>query len=183
MAQRTQTRSALIDYRAESMTPDQAERAFGAFIARRGAHLERLSVEQVVDYATDFYANHRVSGANLADDEDMLLFEWGMSTVEGRERFEFDLTRQFIWAPWLTRFLRVHVLRWEPADATVMSQLNLKMVLEPSDALSELGKGSQWCRSPAEVARFREMIIASPPYKMLTSLDATPMIELRFGLV
>jgi hypothetical protein len=165
------------------VTPSQAERAFGAFIAQRGAHFDRLSVEQAVEYATDFYANQRVSGTNLADDEDMLLFQWGTFTVGGRERFEFDLTRQFIWASWLSRLVRIHVLRWEPADATVMSQLNLTLVLEPSAALSELGTGAHWCRSPAEVRRFREMITASTPYKTLTSLKATPRVELRFGLV
>ncbi len=166
-----------------AMTPDESERAFRAFIARRGLELQRLSVTQAVPLATDFYAAQRVAGASRADDEDMLLFQWGTSTIDGYEGFQFDLTRQFVWASRLARFVRLRLLGWQPADAATMSHLHLTLFFEPVAELAELGTGNHWCRRPEDALRFRELIVSSAPYERLASAGLTPRVELRFERV
>lgn len=165
------------------MTPNESERAFRAFIAQHGTGLQQLPLARAVELVTAFYADHRVTGANLDDDEDMLLFQWGTCTVGGQECFAFDLTRQFIWASSLARFVRIRLLGWEPADATTMSQLHLTLFFEPAPSLAGLGAGKHWCHRPADARGFRGLIASSAPYQRLAAADLTPRVELRFERV
>ena len=165
------------------MKPANSERSFRRFIAQGGAELDNLSPARALELTTTFYATQRVAGAYLHDDGDMLLFHWGTYAIDGRLQFRFHLTRQFVWASRVERFVRLRLLRWESADITTMTQLHLTLSFAPVAELAELGTGNYWCHHPDDVLQFREKVVSSAPYLRLAELRLTPRVELHFERV
>lgn len=169
-------------YVRSDVRPDQAENIFRQQVTRSGLVVERLSAKQGVDFMLDFYRAERLRAPELEPGADTLLFQWGTYDWGAGEHFEFDLTRQFIWASSLRRIVFARLLRWELSDVTAMSQLHLTFFANPSDTLRSLGSGDHWCSRPENVSDFREIITSSAAYGAVERLAGT-RVELRFEYV
>lgn len=138
------------------MHPAESVATFQNAIAASGAVLDELNAEQALTQVLAFYRDVRAEGCDQDEEEDTLIWKWGMY-VQGREpSFQVELIRCFI----------------EPGteDEDGMSQLSLTLRYTPSDALQSLGRGSYWCGSPAESQAFESAVLASPAYHAVLPL-------------
>lgn len=94
-----------------------------------------------------FYADVRFEDTNLAEDGDMLLFQWGTYDWGNGRFFNAALTRQLI--------------RGAGEDSDIW-QLHLTYRFAPSDAFAGLGAGNRWCAHPAQLASFKEFVMNHP---------------------
>src|SRR3982750_2345731 len=112
------------------MKPDESE---SALRKRLGRPPEQLTPRAAIAAMCDFYAQQRAEGAELDQDGDMLLYQWGVYGWDGPEMFEVDITRQFM----ITGEDEPH-------------QLQLICYFQPTDALRKINASNQWCPSPDE---------------------------------
>ena len=137
------------------------------FRRRLGRPIEDLTPRAGIEAALAFYAEQRADTAPMDADGDTLLYQWGTYSFSGPETFRLNLTRQF--------FL------WDEDDEEPY-QLSLTFHYEPTEALSSLDSGNQWCEEPETVEAFRVFISASPAYNAVA--DAVPMrVTLEFNYV
>ena len=78
------------------MEAAQAKDHFERFLSIRGLTIADLGAEQATDTMVAFYVERPVSGVNLDEDGDMLLFQWGIYDWGQGESFEYNITRQLI---------------------------------------------------------------------------------------
>jgi hypothetical protein len=132
---------------------------------RLGQAPEQLTPREAFKVMCDFYANERADGANLDEDGDMLLYQWGVYSFSKPESFRIGITRQFM----------VHG-EDEPY------QLHLTYHYKPSDALHNVGASNQWCPSPGDLSQFRQFIDNSAAFKAVADTKAD-RVELHYGQV
>ena len=112
--------------------------------------------------AMSFY-NTRVAPECAGSDHDMLLFQWGSYDWGEGERYEVDLTRQFILGD---------------GEDDEIFQLSLTFRYPTSAVLRGLGAANRWCSSRAELESFRDFVLASPQLKAVEG--HLPSVTLRY---
>lgn len=127
--------------------------AFEKALCARKTALADLTPEQGIAAMLGFYRDVRIEDCrDLADDGDMLLYQWGTYEREGGECFELDLTRQLI-AP------------DEAEDDGAIWQLSLTFSFARDSELEALGEGNDWCHAPVELVQFEAALRASKPFR------------------
>jgi len=132
---------------------------------RVGKPIEQLTPREAIAAMCDFYKDERADGADLDQDGDMLLYQWGVYSFGQPEAFQIDITRQFM----VTGEDEPH-------------QLHCTCYFKPTDALRKINSSNQWCSSPDELPQFRKFVEDSGAMKALG--DSKPdRVELGFGQV
>lgn len=136
------------------------------FAARRGLDMEQVDAATCVELVTAWYELERAEEVDLAEDGDMLLFEWGTYDWGGTS-FRFSVTRQFIIAAM-------------DAEDEGFWQLMCELHYPVTEATEALGSGTRWCGSPEELDGFRSFIAGAAAGVFARSRP--PMkVELRLG--
>jgi hypothetical protein len=133
------------------MQVEKAKQTFGRRL-KQGGDLSALSLAEGVNAMLEFYREVRARGCDIAQDGDMLLFQWGTYDWGDGEHFEFDITRQFIEEP--------------GADEDIW-QLSLTFRFAPEESLRALGSGNRWCHSPQELEPFVTFIRSTAAYTLV----------------
>jgi len=142
------------------MKPEESETVLRK---RLGKPVEQLTPREAIAGMCDFYAEQRAEGADLHEDGDMLLYQWGVYGFSEPEAFQIDITRQFM----VTGEDEPH-------------QLQLTCYFQPTDAFRKISASNQWCASPDELPQFRKFIEASEAFMAVA--DAKPdQVELEFA--
>lgn len=130
------------------MHPAESVATFQNAVAASGTTVEELNAMQALAQMLAFYRDVRAEGCDQDEEEDTLIWKWGMYVQGQTTGFQVELIRCFI----------------EPGteDEDGMSQLTLTLRYTPSETLQALGKGSYWCGSPAESKAFESAVLASP---------------------
>jgi hypothetical protein len=111
------------------------------------AGLDGASMAALAVAVCSFYERRRVEGAGA--DGDMLLFQFGTWDWGSGDRFQVDLTRQFI-------------IPGDSDDDDVMSRFALTRYFDPSAELAKLGSAEKWCHAPADAASFTAWVCGHP---------------------
>lgn len=119
---------------------DHLEKAFGEFARDAGVDPAKDSPTSVFDLMLQFYAQVRVAGCDPADDEDMLLLDWGSYDWGEGRAYEIDLSREITVAGGKIR--QLHVLYRFPNAAE----------------LSGIPQGNDWWGSPDRVDEFADVL-------------------------
>ena len=153
---------------AASVVPSQSVSAMQDFLALRGLSASRVTVPQLIENALEFYRSVRASGLAKGPESDMLLFQWGVFDWGKGERFEIDLTRQFISAG--------------SVGDDAISQLRYTAYFLPTPALRGIPMSNRWCRSVAGLDPFTAFIHQSAAYRAVS--EASPLqVQLRWEKV
>lgn len=136
--------------------PDQSQAAFEQFVSARSMSVTELTAATALTVVIDFYRTVRGADCPLDQDADMLLYQWGVYDWGSGENFEFDLTRQFIDAA--------------EVDGSPMSQLSLKLLFAPSEALRSLERGNRWCHDLGETEEFARFVTDSEAHRIVSGL-------------
>jgi len=152
------------------MRAGDSDVAFGRLLAERGLSVEALTADSAIDAMMEFYVAHRATDvANIDDEEDMLLFQWGTYDWGAGASFEYNITRQFIVGG-----------RDDPDDA--VWQLSLTVRFEPDKQNAQAGDDSCWCEHPSQADTLKQFIDQSPA--TLYARTARPtQVELRLEQV
>lgn len=146
------------------MKPYEALTALQDFAA---GDLGARAPRDAFDVFFEFYAQVRAEGCDVGNDGDMLLFQWGTYDWGDGERFEFGLTRQFMWTA------------GDDEDEQELWQLSVTFRMPPTDRTVRLGAGDRWCGSPSGLQAFREWVRSTAVFSELAgSYDGTA--EVRF---
>ncbi len=135
---------------------------------RAGFQLKTLAPAQGIALMLDLYRDERARGCSLAEDGDMLLFQWGVWNMSDEECFLIEITRQLIDTD-------------DGADGA-MRQLSLSFRFTLDDDLRSLPTSNRWCTTPDELDGFRAFIRDSPAWHAVAS-HAPVEVVLRFGEV
>lgn len=127
------------------MNPQCAEAEFLKFLETRGESVEHLLPTAAVEAMIAFYREVRAEGCDLAEDKDMLLFQWHAYETHTGAPFVYDITRQFIFSE---------------GDDDEIWQLHLTFEFEATELLVAVGDGNRWCQSPDELGAFEEFVRA-----------------------
>jgi hypothetical protein len=133
-----------------------AKKRFLQLIKPKAADLSSLSLADGTALMLGFYQDERAEGCEIADDGDMLLYQWGCYDWGQGETFDFNITRQFM------------DVAGEDED---IRQLSLTFKFKPSESLRKLKAGNRWCHSPEETAEFRSFIASSAAYKAVAKAN------------
>lgn len=133
------------------MTSRDALAEFAALVAARDLTVETLSVRVGIEAMLDFYRTTRADDCAIADDGDMLLFQWGRYEVGAVREFHVDITRQFIRAG---------------GEDDDIWQLSLTFVFPPT----AIASGERWCTTPGELDAFSAFVRSQPVYGMATPI-------------
>jgi hypothetical protein len=144
------------------MNAQQAKLFFNQLLASGGHTVESLGVEQGVRLMLDFYRNQRCENCSIDNDGDMLLYQWGMTGSE--ERFELDLTRQFI-------------VGEDSSDENTW-QLSLTYQFSATSELQSISTGNKWCSQPKPQAvdYFEKFVRDSAAYRSIVDLEPTAVL-------
>jgi hypothetical protein len=116
-------------------------------LAVRGLAVAGLSVRDGIEAMLDFYRTVRADDCVIADDGDMLLFQWGTYEAGNVAEFHVDLTRQFIRAG---------------GEDDDIWQLSLTFGFAPA----AIASGDRWCATPGELAAFAAFVRSHPSWAM-----------------
>jgi hypothetical protein len=140
------------------MRTADAERVFRERLRKRGLTPESTTPRSGLDALLSFYREVRASDVELAQDGDMLIYQWGVYDWGDGERFELGLTRQLICG--------------SGGDDDIW-QLSLAYRYPQSNELSELGSGaSDWFSDPDDLGELIAFIEESAPYQRLADEPA-----------
>jgi hypothetical protein len=150
-----------------TMNPKSAKNRLMLALEEAGRPLATLTLEQGVELMLTLYREQRAKGCSLAEDGDMLLFQWGPREKGQKELFEIDITRQFI-----------------ETDYTdgAMRQLSLAFRFPMHERLRGLATSDRWCRTPDELDEFRNFIQESAAWKAAAELQPLKVV-VSFGEV
>ena len=140
------------------MKPSQSLKEFEKFLGEQKEVIASLGASRAVDAMTEFYVSKRAKGCSIADDGDMLVYQWGLEGWDDDEVFEFEMARQFIRSNFLGESI---------------SQLRLTLKYRATDDLRKLESGNKWCSRPDEIAGFRKFVITSEAF--LSSVSVIPL--------
>ena len=113
----------------------------------------------------EFYIERRADDANIDEDGDMLLFQWGTYDWGDGPSFEYDVTRQF-------------TIQGED-DEDEIWQLSLTLHYPESEVASRAGAGDRWCCSPDEVDGF-VLFVEHAPATAFARERLPERVELHF---
>lgn len=113
--------------------------------------LQKKSAAELFEAVCDLYRDVRVLGYT-GEDQDMLLFQYGVNDCGQGEKFELDLTRQFM-----------------SSDGEIY-QLNSTLLFEPTSELRSIPEKNEWCSSPAALEEFIQVIQGSNGYVACRSI-------------
>lgn len=115
----------------------------------------------------EFYREVRVEGvAELDENGDTLLFEWGTFDWGKGNHFEIIIHRQFVDA--------------ELQDDDAISQLRLIFYFAPTEDRLELKEGGHWCDQPKWLSELETFIRENAAYQAVAKSYADA-IELTYG--
>jgi hypothetical protein len=147
---------------ARPMTPEAAKARFLKPLGTAGLALDTLTPAASAEAVLAYYAEERADVRRLADDGDMLLFEWGTHDRGRGPAFDVSIGRQLIVAddeedePW---------------------PLDLRFRFEPSAGV-RVGEGTgRWCASRGELAAFRRYVTGS---RALAAVGQWPPVSVEF---
>lgn len=123
--------------------PEDLQAGFEHFATVTGVDLQAAPPSTVFDTMLRFYAQVRVDGCDPADDEDMLLVDWGSYDWGQGRAYEIDLSRQV-------------VLPGRTDEAVV--QLHVVYRFPNEGALAKIPVGNDWWGSPGSVDEFAEVL-------------------------
>jgi hypothetical protein len=138
-----------------AFTPEGSKSALDQFLLGRRIALAGLRATQIVEEMLDFYRTGQVIGVATEPQSDMLLYQWGAYDWGQGRLFEFDVTRQFV--------------RKVGQDAEI-SQLSLKAVYPPTEALSAIAPGNMWCKSKDELPEFARSVKQTSAFRAVAFL-------------
>jgi hypothetical protein len=141
---------------AGPMKPSTSLASFQEFLKQQCLAPSELTVSQLVESALSFYQSIRATGLATDAQSDMLLFQWGVFDWGHGERFEFDITRQFISSG--------------AFGDDAISQLHCTAYFPPTPELRAIPVANSWCRSVADVESFSAFIRGSAAYRAVSSL-------------
>jgi hypothetical protein len=132
------------------MNSGDARAAFEGELAQRGLTATTFDAKSLVDLMFDFYTGTRITDADLDEDGDMLLVEWGTYDwgTGDRPSFQYSVTRQIITSA-------------DDIDDQEMLQLRTVVHYAPSPQTELLGSGSRWCPRPDAVGEFRAWLLGT----------------------
>jgi hypothetical protein len=105
----------------------------------------RESPARLFEAVLRLYETDRIDGTSVAEDGDMLLFQWGSYDWGNGRLFELDLTRQAVPSG--------------EEDPPIL-QLGCTYRYDP-EPFEGVEAGNRWCSSPAEVDAFRSFVLGS----------------------
>lgn len=146
------------------MKVNQSEAVLKKYLPQNVSH---LTLSEATQAFCNFYLQERADKTVIENNDDMLLYEYGMYSWENGY-FTANLTRQFC-----------------IGKAGVMSQLHLVLAYECTPEIKALPKqsSSQWCYTPDQLAEYREQQIEhSLAYQLLESASAHH-VDVRFHKV
>ena len=112
---------------------------------------------ELFEAVCDLYRDIRVLDF-MGEDQDMLLYQYGIYDWGQGEKFELDLTRQFM-----------------SSDGEV-SQLKSTLFFEPTSELRSIPEKIEWCSSPSELDEFIQSIQCSNGYIACRSENPTSIV-------
>ena len=141
---------------AGTMKPSTSLASFREFLRQQRLAPSELTVPQLIERTLSFYQSIRATGLAGDTHSDMLLFQWGVFDWGHGERFEFDITRQFISS--------------SAFGDDAISQLHCTAYFSPTPELRAIPAANRWCRSVADVESFSAFIRDSVAYRAVSSL-------------
>lgn len=126
------------------VAPVNLERAFREFAQHAGTDLAAGPQVAVFALMLRFYSEVGVSGCDPADDEDMLLLDWGSYSGGGEQAYEIDLTREVT------------------VPGGGIYQLHILYRFPNASALAGLPQGNDWWGSPGRIEQFEQVLKSNP---------------------
>jgi len=123
--------------------PLDLQAGFAHFAGAAGIDVHNDPHTEVFDTLLRFYAQVRVNGCDPADDEDMLLLDWGSYDWGEGRAYEVDLSRQV-------------VLPGRTDEAVV--ELHVVYRFPNTGELAKIPVGNDWWGSPGSVDDFAEAL-------------------------
>ena len=141
------------------MNASAGREAFESLLSNDGHSPSSLRVPQGFAVLIKYYRQHRADDCPVNTDADMLLFQWGIASLEEGDGFELNLTRQFI-------------PDGESDDENIW-QLSLSFIFALSEPLRALGSGNKWCRRPRPQAvdHFESFVWSSESFRAVSELQ------------
>jgi len=140
------------------MRQQRAQQEFERFLAKRKLRVDALTVADGIEAMLAFYREVRAKDADLDNQGDMLLYQWGTCDWGKGRFFELDITRQLIVGE---------------GDDDIW-QLHLTYHFTPSPALDSIGAANRWCESLDDLDEMHSFILASPAYAKACT---TPVVK------
>ncbi|CAN5900069.1 hypothetical protein BH23ACT12_BH23ACT12_12560 [soil metagenome] len=140
------------------VNPEELQACFQHFAAANGVDPTTDSHATVFDAMLRYYAEVRVNGCNPADDDDMLLLDWGSYDWGQGRAYEIDLSRQ--------------VLLPGRTDESVV-QLHVVCRFPNTGDLAKIPVGNDWWGSPGTVDEFAEVLKGN--VAVAAAADAQPL--------
>jgi hypothetical protein len=134
--------------------PKKSLAAFRKFAAQGGFDLDNLGAAASIELMTSWYNDVRFDGVDIAEEGDMLLFEWS-TQGEKRPMFRYAITRQLI--------------DGALDDDPEIWQLHLELRFTGTPETAAFGSGEQWCDTPAGLDDFRARIDSAPATRFAQS--------------
>ena len=106
-----------------------------------------MTPSRALELVLSFYKEARADQCQVADNQDMLLFQWGTYDWGGGEHFELDMTRQFIFGD---------------GDDEDIWQFHVRFRFAPGQGFAKLGSGDRWCKSLGDLPDFTRFIREHP---------------------
>lgn len=147
------------------MQPRDAYMAFIDYLADRGIDRETQPGQAILAMLS-FYRDQRIDGCDLARDEDMLLFEWGVYDWGDGEHLEVGIARQ--------------VILPDEEDDDAIWQLRVTYRRAAEEADERLGKGNRWCADLDDFAAFEAFVSSSAAFAEVDPDRADAEVDLRF---
>jgi hypothetical protein len=136
--------------------PQDLQAGFEHFAAVNGVDVQTAPHSTVFDLMLRFYAGVRVNGCDPADDEDMLLLDWGSYDWGQGRAYEIDLSRQ--------------VLIPGRTDEAVI-QLHVVYRFPNEGELAKIPVGNDWWGSPGSVDQFGDALGSNVAVAATASAD------------
>lgn len=146
------------------MKSSDAMKEFEQQLATRGLNVAQLTPGQGLERMPAFYRDVRATDCNIAEQGDMLLYQWGVYDWGKGPQFELELARQLV------------AVGGEDDD---IWQLHLTFRFAPSGVLHALGRGDRWCQSLDEVDEFATFLM-SHPAKVAVAHRSDAAVELWY---
>lgn len=145
---------------------------FNLWLEQSDKVLEYLAIEDALNLMLGFYREIRIDDCDLANDGDMLLFQWGVEQNGLNAHFSYNLTRHLV-------VEKTYVdADGEWIDDSV-KQLSLTFRYISNLKLASLGEGNQWCLHPEELGEFEQFLRTHPATLAVNHLHARS-IDLSF---
>ncbi len=135
------------------MKPEDAEHQFEQFLEESNLAADALTPRSGLAAMLDFYVRERADGCSLAEDGDMLLFQWGTYDWGDGLRFEVGITRQLSWPE--RRRRRGELELW---------QLALTFRFPPIPRRRRSAAAIAGATRPTSLAAFKSWIEATPVF-------------------